>query len=93
MVDCKQRIILEERKHLAVSGVSNVDSFDNERIILNSNMGCIDIGGENMKIASLNLDEGKVVISGVINSLAYVRSKEEMSVKHKGKSVFNRLMK
>ena len=93
MVDMRQRLALDERKELMVSGVKNVDSFDENRIELNSTLGGIDICGSGLKIAALNLDEGKVSITGQIDSISYVKSREERSVRHKSKSVMSRLLK
>ena len=93
MVEAKQRLLLDERKELMLSGILNVDSFDERQIELNSNMGGIEIGGEGMKIAALNLEEGKITINGTISSIMYVKSREEKSVRHKSKSVISRLLK
>lgn len=93
MVDMRQRLALDERKELLVSGVKNVDSFDENRIELNSTLGGIDICGAGLKIAALNLNEGRVTISGQIDSIAYVKSREEKSVRHKSKNVMARLLK
>lgn len=93
MAEGKQRLLMDDRKELLISGVRNVDSFDEQRIELDSILGGIDISGEGLKIAALNLDEGKVTISGQINGVAYVKSREERSVRHKRQNLIARLLK
>lgn len=93
MAESRQRLILEERRELLIGGVLDVESFDETRIELNSSLGGIDISGAGLKIAALNLDEGKITISGQIDSIAYVQSRTERSIKHKSKKALGRLLK
>ena len=46
MAEGKQRLLLDDRKELLISGVRNVDSFDEQRIELDSSLGGIGIDGE-----------------------------------------------
>jgi sporulation protein YabP len=93
MAEGRHKLMLDERRELLVSGVQDVESFDDARIELNSTLGGIDIGGSGLKIAALNLDEGKITISGQIDSIAYVQSRGERSIKHKSKNALGRLLK
>lgn len=93
MVEGRQRLILEERRELLIGGVLDVESFDETRIELNSSLGGIDIGGQGLKIAALNLEEGKITISGQIDSIVYGQSRSERSIKHKSKTALSRLLK
>ena len=93
MTESRQTLVLEDRKSLSISGIRNVDSFDEQRIELSSVMGTIDITGAGMKIAGLDLTAGNILIQGEIDVLAYSRSKEEKSVRQKSKSALARLLK
>ncbi|MEG1661261.1 MAG: YabP/YqfC family sporulation protein [Clostridiales bacterium] len=93
MAENKQKLLIEDRNKLSVDGVENVVSFDNECIELNSNMGGIVIGGEDLSIAALNLDQGRVDIVGQIISIAYGKNQLEKTVRHKGKTMLARLIK
>lgn len=93
MADNKQKLYMEDRTNLSIDCINNVVSFDNECIELNSNTGGISILGEGLKIDALNLDQGKVLISGKIASIAYGKNHEEKSVRQKGKGMLTRLMK
>lgn len=70
-----QNIAIEDRSRISISGVENVDSFNDNTIVLSTIKGGLSIKGEDLNISKLNLEEGSVKISGQINSLTYI-SKE-----------------
>lgn len=70
-----QNIVLEDRNKMTISGVELVDSFNDNAIILSTVKGGLSIKGENLNINKLNLDDGSVRITGLINSINYI-SKE-----------------
>ena len=92
-MDSKHRLVLEDRKLLTLSGIRNVDSFSEQSIALSSELGAIDITGEDLKITELDLTHGNISIQGQIDSLTYGRSREERTVRHKSKSALARLLK
>lgn len=63
--------ILEDRKRLSVSGVNNVESFDEETIIAATDYGDLTIKGQKMHITKLSLEVGELAIEGEIFSLSY----------------------
>ncbi|MDO4582120.1 MAG: YabP/YqfC family sporulation protein [Bacillota bacterium] len=91
--ECSQKLLLEERRELYICGVSNVESFDEQRIELAAVLGGIVIGGAGMKIAALDLDEGKITITGQIDSIVYGQSREQKSLQHKGKNMLGRILR
>lgn len=66
-----QNIILENREKLNVSGVLDVLSFDDQIIIVETELGLLTIKGENLKINKLNLDTSEVTLDGLVSSLTY----------------------
>ncbi|NLL80892.1 MAG: sporulation protein YabP [Tissierellia bacterium] len=70
-----QNILLEDRNKATISGVEQVDSFNDTTIILSTIKGGLSIKGEGLNVGKLNLDEGNIKISGLINSISYI-SKE-----------------
>jgi len=69
-----QNVILENREKLNISGVLDVLSFDDQIVILETELGLLTIKGENLKINKLNLDTAEVTLDGKISSLAYSNS-------------------
>lgn len=68
----RQEIKMLNRKLLEISGVLNVESFDSEEFLLETEMGFLMIKGQNLHIKNLSLEQGLVAIEGIINELSYV---------------------
>lgn len=66
-----QNVVLEDRSRMSISGVEQVDSFNETTIVLSTIKGVLSIKGEGLNVSKLNLDEGNVKISGSINSIIY----------------------
>lgn len=78
-----QSLVLENREMLNVTGVECVDNFNEEIVVLITNKGKLSIKGEKLNISKLNVEEGKLMVKGVINSLTYSDndgSKEKVSL-------------
>ncbi len=69
--------ILEDRKRLSVSGVNDVDSFDETVIVAKTDCGELTVSGEKLHITKLSLDVGELAIEGNINSLTYADISEK----------------
>jgi len=67
-----QNILIEDRNRASITGVEQVESFNDNTIILKTIKGGMVIKGENLNVDKLNLDDGNVKISGVINGINYV---------------------
>lgn len=66
-----QNVILENREKLTISGVLDVLSFDDQIVIVETELGLLTIKGENLRINKLSLDTSEVTIDGTIYQLAY----------------------
>lgn len=66
-----QNIILENREKLSISGVLDVLSFDDQIVILETELGLLTVKGDNLRINKLSLDTAEVVIDGEICNLGY----------------------
>ncbi len=72
-----QNIILENRKKLNVSGVKDVLSFDDQVVIIETELGLLTVKGDNLKINKLNIDASEVIVEGNINNLSYSESQSK----------------
>ncbi|MGN9165987.1 sporulation protein YabP [Tissierellaceae bacterium HCP3S3_D8] len=70
-----QNILIEDRSIINITGVEQVDSYNDNTIVLSTIKGGISIKGEGLNISKLNIDDGSLNISGSISSLTYI-SKE-----------------
>ena len=70
-------VILEEREQLVISGVEEVESFDEITIFLTTAQGCLEIQGEELHIEKLSLDGGDLKVEGRVNALIYGEERRE----------------
>ena len=64
-------IILEDRRLLTVSGVSDVDSFDERMVTVFTDMGELIVRGTDLHINRLSVEVGELLLEGRIISLTY----------------------
>ena len=72
-----QNLVLENRGKLSVSGVNDVLSFDDQVVMVDTELGLLTVKGENIRINKLSLDTAEVIIEGEISSLSYSQNKQE----------------
>ena len=65
------RLTLEGRNKLAVTGVTDVLSFDEAAAVLETSRGTLIIRGSSLHVEQLNLEAGEVRVSGTVDSLTY----------------------
>ncbi len=70
-------IHIDNRSRLNVTGVSDVESFHEQEIILHTDSGTLRIEGEGLHVSKLNLDDGQVSIEGEVIALEYEASVPE----------------
>lgn len=64
-------ISLDSRQKLTVSGVEEVESFDENTITMYTNHGMLLVRGEGLHIEKLSLDGGDLKVEGQVDSLSY----------------------
>ena len=87
--ECNGHITLENRKKMTLTGVEEVISFDDEKILLNTKLGALTIKGQNLKMNKLDVQNGDVMINGEIYYIVY-SGKE---IKKEKEGIFARLFK
>ncbi|MGE4282579.1 MAG: sporulation protein YabP [Clostridia bacterium] len=66
-----QSLIMENREKLSVSGVLDVENFDDQGIILNTELGVLIVRGDELHINKLDIGSGELIIEGEISSCTY----------------------
>ena len=87
--ECKGNIKLKKKKKMTLTGVEEVISFDDEKILLNTKLGALTIKGQNLKMNKLDVQNGDVMINGEIYYIVY-SGKE---IKKEKEGIFARLFK
>lgn len=62
---------LDDRKFLSVTGVTDVDGFDEHTIVLATTYGIMTVHGSELHINKLNIDDGCLNIEGNVESIQY----------------------
>lgn len=79
--------ICKERKHLELSGVKNIERFDENEFIIETNLGNMYIKGSELILNKLDTEHGDVIIKGNIDCIEYTTSHSNHE------SIFSRLFK
>ena len=65
------RLELTGREHLTVSGVEDVERFDENGVIMSTSAGTLIVTGEDLHIGKLSLEGGELFVDGRIDSVSY----------------------
>lgn len=70
-------VAMEERRKLTVSGVEEVESFDEHEIVMQTSQGCLIVRGEGLSVGRLSVDNGDVSVAGTVAELRYEETPSE----------------
>ncbi len=84
------RIELLDRKVLNLQGIRDVHSFNEDTVILETELGLLTIHGEDLHINNLNVEQSNLNITGNIISFTY---SENIDLRSKGGSFLGRMFK
>ena len=76
-------ISITERQNIQISGITKIDSFDNEEFLLETSADPLGIKGKDLEIIKLDTYEGTIMIKGVVDAFSYFdtgKSKKENSI-------------
>ena len=83
-------LVLKNRSSLQISGVVDVENFNEQSITAYTKNEELVISGENLHIGKLNLEQGELCVTGKIDSLEY---KEKCKKNLKKESLFSKIFK
>lgn len=78
-------VIIQDRKSISMTGITDVGSFDEETLNIETDSCRITVRGQNLQITNLNLDSGELSAEGEIISLMY------SAASNKGKGLFSKM--
>lgn len=65
------KLQLVERQQLTMTGVTEVVSFDDTAVVLQTSLGTLVIQGRELQLKNLSLEGGQVSVSGTVSALIY----------------------
>lgn len=67
----KHDVLIKSRQRMEMTGISDVSSFDDAEIVVQTENSGVSIEGENLKIEKFNSENGELVLNGSINGMFY----------------------
>lgn len=67
----KHRIVMEGRRSLSLTGVTDIDSFDEQMVAVFTDVGELIARGSGLHISRIDVDSGELSLDGEIDSLEY----------------------
>ncbi|MEG1548117.1 MAG: sporulation protein YabP [Clostridia bacterium] len=71
---------IDNKELMSITGVKDVDSFNEQEVLLLTEVGELHIEGDGLHITKLNLDEGQVMLEGEITAMEYTEAEERGSL-------------
>lgn len=65
------KLTLNERRQLTVTGVTDVVSFDENAVIVHTELGTLVVQGKNLQLKTLLPEGGQVTVEGTVSALIY----------------------
>lgn len=65
------KLTLNDRKSLTLTGVTEVVSFDDTAVVLHTELGTLEVQGQQLQLKTLSIEGGQVAVDGHISALIY----------------------
>ncbi len=84
----EQNIVIQNREKSVITGVEDILSFDDELVIVKTDLGMLTLKGENLKMNKLNLENNELIVEGRASAIAY-----SDAVQNKKQGFMNKIFK
>ena len=74
-------ITLENRSKLIISGVLDVIGFDDETVLMETELGQLTVKGQNLKVLSFTVEVGTISVEGTVSALVYTGATKNGALK------------
>lgn len=89
-IGVSHKVTLNNRDKGSLTGILDVISFDENTIVLDTDMGLLTIKGKDLHVSRLTLEKGEIDIEGRTDSFVYSSNE---SYRKSGQSLLTRLFK
>jgi sporulation protein YabP len=69
--EIKHDVVLKSRKHLEMTGIKDVLSYDENEINVQTDNSSLTIEGDELKIDRFDSEKGELIINGLISGILY----------------------
>ena len=70
-------VTLTDRKRLCLTGVEDVDCFNEQLVVLRTSQGTLTVAGAGLNVSRLSLEDGRVEVEGQVDALEYSGGKKK----------------
>lgn len=85
----RHQITVVDREAVNIDGITNLGSYDDQHIVLETDQGMLILKGEELNVKQLNLEKGTIIVEGFLKSIEY----DDVRGQKKGVGFFGRLLK
>ena len=71
------KLQLNERRQLTMTGVTEVVSFEDTAVVLQTSLGVLIVQGQDLQLKTLSLDGGQVAVDGTVSALIYQEPRQK----------------
>ncbi|MCD8082786.1 MAG: sporulation protein YabP [Clostridiales bacterium] len=82
--------LIQDRSSISLTGVREVVSFDENEVVMDTDMGLLTIRGKQLHVSRLTVEKGEVDVEGTAESLIYSSSE---TLRKSGQSLLARLFR
>lgn len=65
------KLMLTERSHMTMTGVTEVVSFDENAVVLKTTLGLLTVHGQGLQLKNLSVEGGQVAVEGTVSAFVY----------------------
>ena len=87
----KHQFTLKNREQMSVEGVINVESFDDQEVLVETDQGMMHVRGDDLHIKELNLEGGTLLVTGFGRGIEYTGDGPRK--KGKGRGLLGKMFK
>ena len=71
------KLTLDQRSSLTMTGVTEVVSFDENAVIVHTDLGTLTVQGQQLQLKTLSVEGGQIAVEGNISSLQYEEPRQQ----------------
>lgn len=82
-IEQPHKLTLDQREKLIVTGVTEVISFDEDAVVLRTQLGLLRVEGQQLQLKNLSVDGGQLAVEGTVTALSYEEPRQKSGWLHR----------
>lgn len=72
--ETQHTVLIENRRRIKINCVDDVESFNDEKVVVYTNLGVMVITGFDFKVSRLSVEDGQLIIDGELDKVEYMEA-------------------